>query len=294
MRLFVVTGMLCCLALGSTGVKAEPAKQASPMPPGIGGGGPLEVSAQKSLEYHQNEHVYLARGKAKAVRGDVTITAEDMAAYERTGANSKSEIYKLTAHQDVIIATTQQQIYGDEGIYDADKRVAVLTGGNLRFVDANETVTARDSLEYWQDKKQAIARGHAVALRDNRRVESDRMVAQFRDQPNGSLELAQLTADGNVTITTDTDVARGDKAVYDMSRNIAILSGKVRVTRGASQLNGTTAEVDFKTGISRMTGTSETNRVQALFVPEANKNGENPAGIPLIGAKHVPTQARQP
>ncbi|MEQ1651150.1 MAG: LptA/OstA family protein, partial [Hyphomicrobium sp.] len=218
MRLLLIAGVLWGLAVAPMAAHAED-KPSSPLPPGLSGGGPLDISAQQSLEYHQSEHMYLARGKAKATRGDVTITAEDMAAYERLDANNKSEIFKLTAHENVVIATKQQQIYGDEGVYDADKRVAILTGGDLRFVDANETVTARDSLEYWQDKKQAIARGHAVALRDRRRVESDRMVAQFRDLPNGSLELQQLTAEGNVVITTDTDVARGDKAVYDMGRN---------------------------------------------------------------------------
>ncbi len=270
MRLLLIAGIFCGLAAAPLGARAEE-KQSSPMPPGLGGGGPLDISAQKSLEYHQNEHLYLARGAAKATRGDVTITAEELSAHERKDANGKSEVFKLTARQDVVIATKQQQIYGDEGIYDADKRVAVLTGKNLRFVSPNETVTARDSLEYWQDKQQAIARGHAVAVRDRRRVESDRMVAQFRTLPDGNLELHQLTAEGNITITTDTDVARGDKAIYDMGRNLAILTGNVRVTRGASQLNGTMAEVDFKTGISRMSSDGSDGRVQALFVPEAHQ-----------------------
>ncbi|MGB4101488.1 MAG: LptA/OstA family protein [Alphaproteobacteria bacterium] len=280
MRLLLIASVLCGLAVAPMEARAED-KKSSPMPPGLGGGGPLDISAQKSLEYHQNEHVYLARGAAKATRGEVTITAEELAAHERKDAAGKSEIYKLTARQDVVIATKQQQIFGDDGIYDADKRVAVLTGKNLRFVGPNETITARDSLEYWQDKQQAIARGHAVAVRDRRRVEADRMIAQFHSLPDGSLGLHQLTAEGNIVITTDTDVARGDRAVYDMNRNMAILSGNVRVTRGASQLNGTLAEVDFKTGISRMSGSSENGRVQALFVPDANTDAKNALALPV-------------
>jgi len=187
----------------------------------------------------------------------------------------------MTAHQNVQITSKQQQIYGDEGTYDADKRLAVLTGQNLRFVGPNEVVTASDALEYWQDRKQAVARGHAVAIRDKRRVEADKMIAQFRDAPDahppadtgGNMELQQLTAIGNVVITTDTDIARGNKAVYDMSRNVAVLTGDVRVTRGASQMNGSVAEVDFKTGVSQMLAGGRDARVHALFIPGENKGG---------------------
>ena len=247
------------------------AKEPPPAAMNLGGGGPLEITAGKSLEWHQNDHKYLARGAATAVRGEVTISGEALAAYERPGADKKQEIYKLTAQQNVKITTKQQQIYGDEGYYDADRRVAILTGKDLRFVSPNETVTARDALEYWQDKRQAIARGQAVAVRDKRRIEADLMTAQFQETKDGGMELQQLTATGNVVITTASDIARGTKAVYDIKRNTAVLSGNVRVTRGASQLNGSVAEVDFKTGISRMTAAGKSGRVRALFVPSAHE-----------------------
>ncbi len=34
-----------------------------------------------------------------------------------------------------------------------------------------------------------------------------------------------MTADGHVTVITKSDVSRGDKAVYDVSRDIAIITG---------------------------------------------------------------------
>ncbi len=242
-------------------------KQSSFMPAGLGGGGPIEVTAQQSLEWHQNERMYLAKGQAKAARGDVTISAEELAAYERVDASGKHEIYRLAARDNVRIQSKEHVIEGDEGTYDADKRLAVLTGKNLRFTDSKAVVTASDAMEYWQDKLQAVARGHAVAIRDDRRVAADMLIAQFRTLPNGTMELQQLTAEGHVVITTKGDVVRGDRGVYDMNRNSAVLSGNVKVTRGQSQMEGAVAEVDMNTGLSRMTAAGKDNRIRALFLP---------------------------
>lgn len=236
-------------------------------------GDPLEVTAQQSLEWHETEQMYRALGQAKIVRGDITILADDLRAFQRNKPDGKKEIFKFSAQTNVQINSKAQQIFGDSAVYDTDKRLAVLTGKNLRFVSPNETVTARDALEYWPDKQQAIARGHAVATRADRRVEADILTAQFRTDKKGNLELQKLIAEGHVIITTKTDIARGDKAVYDMSQNGAHLTGKVMITRGASQLAGSAADVNFTTGISRMTAGDKNGRVRALFVPDANQGG---------------------
>ncbi len=266
---------------GKDAPAATPATAPAPSQPldMSGGGGPLEVTAQQSLEWHENEQMYRAVGQAQARRGDVTINAGELRAFQRANKDGKKEVYKFNAIGNVTITSKQQQIFGDQAVYDTDKQYAVLTGKNLRFVNADETVTAQDALEYWPQKKQAIARGKAVAVRADRRVTADSMTAQFRDGAKGGLELDQLTADGHVVITTKTDVARGDKAVYDLAHNSARLTGKVMITRGASQLAGSAAEVDFKTGISRMTAGGQDGKVHALFVPDANK-GDQALALP--------------
>ena len=44
--------------------------------------------------------------------------------------------------------------------------------------------------------------------------------------------------------------------------------GDVRITRGQNQLNGARAEVDFKTGVSRMLADGDKGRVKGLLTPE--------------------------
>jgi lipopolysaccharide export system protein LptA len=172
--------------------------------------------------------------------------------------------------------TSKATVTGQHGVYDLDKHVAYVTGNNLMYKTEKETVTARDSLEYWEEKKIAVARGHAVAVGDGRHVEGDVLTAQFRDMPNGKSQMHTLTADGNVVvITANNDVTRGDRAVYDINRNIAVVSGNVRITRAdGTQLNGDVAEVDFAANQSRLMNEGH-GRVRALLTSKAAPKGAN-------------------
>ena len=85
-------------------------------------------------------------------------------------------------------------------------------------------------------------------------------------------KLQKVDAYGHVTIRTVTDTATGDRAVYVPDTGIARLAGgKVRITRGQNQLEGTEAEVNMKTGISRLLAGKE-GRVQGLMVPNDATN----------------------
>ena len=81
------------------------------------------------------------------------------------------------------------------------------------------------------------------------------------------MEMTRIDAQGNVVITTPTDVARGRQGVYNLTTEIATLTGDVRLTRGDNHLNGQTAEVNMKTGIGRLlsTGDRTGGRVKGLF-----------------------------
>jgi lipopolysaccharide export system protein LptA len=80
-----------------------------------------------------------------------------------------------------------------------------------------------------------------------------------------------------------TDTAIGDRAVYVPDTGIARLAGRVRITRGQNQLDGSEAEVNMKTGIAQLLpGPSE--RVQGLVLPNDATNqqlsGQAPSGPP--------------
>ena len=271
-------------------------------------GGPIAVTAQDGIEWRQTEQQVIARGNARAQRDNVTVTADRLIAWYRKkggtaptatqqAANpvdsdgSGNEVYRLRAEGNVRIFTASEQALGDVATYDVDEAVLVMTGRDLRLLTQNEVLTARDTLEYWSQKRMAVARGDAVVLTaDARRIAADTLVAYTSDaapppaqsppgqvsgrQPPrgpdpgspGTGKLDKVEAYGNVSVRTPTDMATGDRAIYVPDLGIARLGGRVRITRGQNQLNGGQAIVNMKTGVARLVA-SGSERVQGLVLP---------------------------
>jgi lipopolysaccharide export system protein LptA len=275
-------------------------------------GGPIAITASDGIEWRQEQREVIARGNARAVRQNVTVTADRLVAFYRPkngqapqpaqsiangGDTGGNEIYRVQAEGNVRIFTPTDQVLGDRAVYDLDKAVLVVTGHALKLTTPSDVLTARDSLEYWSQKHMAVARGNAVVVtNDGRRLAADTLVAYTSDAPTQATPAAQQNSEdplaasgklqkvdafGNVTVRTVTDTAIGDRAVYVPDTGIARLAGHVRITRGENQLDGTEAEVNMKTGIARLlAGTSE--RVQGLVIPNDATNqqlgGQPPAG----------------
>ena len=258
------------------------------------GRGPLAIDADNGIEWRRDEQVYVASGHAKAVRGDVTVSADRLVAHYRsdnakpaakatdTNNPGTGNIYRVDAIGNVVISTPTERAVGDHGIYDLEKAVMVLTGGNLKLTTPTQTITARDSLEYWDQRKLAVARGNAVALEKDRRVSADVLTAHVAQDTKGNASrISRIDAFGNVRVSTPTQIAQSAKGVYNADSQIATLVDHVRVTQGKNQLNGDYAEVNLNTGVSRMlsgnaAGTAGA-RVSALIVPSEGSPPEDGA-----------------
>ena len=237
---------------------------------------PLQVDADQGIEWRRDQSVYVARGNAKATRGPVSVHADTLTARYRDKKGGGSEIYQLEAEGNVRIVSTNETAYADRAVYDGDQNVLVLTGKDLKLVTRTDTITARDSLEYWENRQLAVARGNATAVREDKKIRADVLSAQLFEGPNKEMKLRRVYAFGNVDMRNDQDVASGEKGVYLAEQSKATLIGNVRITRGQNQLNGEIAEIDLNTGVSRLlTGQQGNARVRALMVP--NQQPQQPA-----------------
>ena len=271
-------------------------------------GGPMEITATEGLEWHQNEQQVVARGDARVVRGNVTITADKMIAYYRKKPSSaaapaaapdkpreqraampgmpgggSNEIYRVEAIGRVHIFTATDNVRGGRAIYDMDQAVMLMTGGGLKLTTPNQTLTARDSLEYWTNRHMAVARGDAVVVtNDGKRLSADTLVAFTKEAgaprtgTPASGKLQRVEAFGQVTIQTQAETVIGDRAIYVADTGKARLGGNVRITRGQNQLNGSDVEVDMNTGVSRLLA-GGTGRVAGMIVPNDASNKTAPA-----------------
>lgn len=265
-RLCGVLLLSAFLALGGAGFETASAQVLN----AEDGEQPVTVEADNGIEWVRDGKMYVARGNAVATRGDVTVRGDTLTAlYRDKPGGGGTQIFRLEANGAVLITTPQERAVAERAVYDLDQSVVILLGDGLTFQTGADVITARDSLEYWQDRNIAVARGDAVAVRDDQRIRADTMTAYFDKGPDGGNRLYQVDALGGVVITTPQDVARGDEAVYNALERTATLSGDVRITRGENQLNGERAVVNLETGISRLlSGSGAGGRVKGLFNPD--------------------------
>jgi lipopolysaccharide export system protein LptA len=248
------------------------------------GGGPVAIEAASGIEWRRDEQVYIASGNAKATQGNVTVTADKLIARYRDGkgGNGGPDIYRVEALGNVKITSGTETALASKAVYDLDRGLMAMTGEGLKLTTPTQTVTARDSLEYWRDSKVAVARGLAVATEGERRVQADTLTAHLIDATaNQAARIAKVDGVGNVRVSSQDASATGAKGVYNLDTEIATLVGGVKVTQGRNQLNGDYAEVNMKTGISRIlsggAGSKAGAPVRALLVPQPETAPPNTA-----------------
>lgn len=86
-------------------------------------------------------------------------------------------------------------------------------------------ITASKSVEWQRNDQKYIARENVVITQGAVTINSDLAVADYRDSAKSSMEIWQMTAEGNVTIVSDGNTATGSKAVYDVDSAVATLTG---------------------------------------------------------------------
>ena len=273
-----LTRLLLTLAiLGMpTHIRAEEAASKPSTPPSAKP--PLEITADGSLEWFRNEQKLIARGNAKASQDTSSIEAQTLSANYREDIKGRFEISEITAEENVIIRSQSSTAYGGKATYNIDDSLAIMTGNNLRMISTDQIVTAQDRFEYHITKGKLTARGNATATRPNKKggkdtLRADKISATFKDNAKGERVLKTLQAEGNVAISTPAEKITGTYAIYNADTNKAQIKGGVTITRGPNILEGSHADIDLNTHISRIFSDEKTNngRVKAVFYPGSNE-----------------------
>jgi len=290
-----------------------PAKPASAADNGLdfangNSGQPVEIYADQGLELSQDAKTVIGRVNAKAIRGSSRVDSDVLIAHYRQksqGPTAKpaaakppaakgkdpadaeggsSEIWRVEAEGHVIISSPSEKAYGDHADYNIDDAVVVLTGKDLHLVTPRDTVTARDTLEYWEQRQQAVARGDAVAVHEDKRIRADTLVADFAKDEQGKMSINRAHGYDHVVLTTATEVVTGDRADYNVETGIVIVTGSVKITRDQNQLDGGYATVNLNTGISKIFPAPPgvavgDQRVKGLLIPQ-HKQGAKASEAP--------------
>jgi lipopolysaccharide export system protein LptA len=154
-------------------------------------GGPITVTAHDNIEWHQAEQEVSALGDARAVRGNVTVTADRLIAY-----------YRKKAAPD---ASTTGAAAGAQAGTQAHGVVAQPVAAHTV---AGQPGSAQPGAAQTGSAQPGAAQSGIGG-----------------DTDTAGTEIYRLRAEGHVQIFTPTDHAQGDLAVYDIDQAVLVMTG---------------------------------------------------------------------
>lgn len=313
----------------------------------------MRIQADSGIEWQQNQRVYIARGNAVAARGNNEVRADTLIAHYREKAAAKTaattdanaaaaakteggslaplsgegggstEIFRVEATGSVVLKHEASTVTGERAVYDIDQGVAVITGKNLKLTTATDVVTARDSLEWYDSRQIAVARGDAVATRSSKTIKADILTAYMHKsaQPpaksaphaaaaagsaasrsrtgagvaqrgatgggqDGESRISRVDAQGHVVITDALNTGRGDYGVYNGDTGIATLIGNVVIQRGANVIRGQRGVMDLNSNIARMMPDGGSGGEKQRVQGLLVRDPSKPGAAPAGQAKH--------
>ena len=165
---------------------------------------------------------------------------------------------------------------GEYAEYKILKDYFLINGRNIILTSEKNTLKSNKKLEYWRSKNIAIATGKAEAKKDNEFVVLADKLVWYLQEKNQKTTVKKLLGFKNVSIKTNNEVAFSDKAIYNNETEICKLYRNVKLQRGESFLTGEYAEVDLRSGISKLLPAPgnklNENKVRALI----DKGGIDP------------------
>lgn len=109
-----------------------------------------------------------------------------------------------------------------------------------------------DRAEAQDRADRAIFAGNVVVKQGSLTLRTARLTLAYASQ-NG-IDINRIDASGGVTVTSPSEVAKGDFGVYDLEDGLITLIGNVRLERGGSFLSGGRLTIDLDTGRAVMDG----------------------------------------
>lgn len=235
---------------------------------------PIEISADNSLEWLQKQQQYVANGNVEVEQGDAKIFCNKLVAdYRENKTTGSTDIWQLTAYDNVRIKNKDSTAQGNKAVYNIDTGLSVLTGNNLKLTLPDQTITASERLEYDINKGKAKAIGNAKIIRGQDTLNASTITANFSKDKNGKQALKTARANGNVKIKTLDETLTGNHAIYNAANNTAEVTGNVKIVRGPNTLEGARATVNLTTNISKIFGSPNNGtRVKGVFFPSSKNS----------------------
>lgn len=134
------------------------------------------------------------------------------------------------------------------GLAQAQEGISALKGH-----DRNAPIDlAADRAEAQDRADRAIFAGNVVVRQGDLTLRTARLTLAYASQ-NG-IDINRIDASGGVVVTSPSETAKGDFAVYDLDQGLITMVGNVRLERGGSYLSGARLTINLDNGRAVMDG----------------------------------------
>jgi len=117
----------------------------------------------------------------------------------------------------------------------------------LKGHDSNAPVdVAADRIEVQDRADRAIFAGNVHVTQGRLTLDTARLTVAYSS--GKGIQIERLDAAGGVTVTSPSETARGNFAVYDLDSKLITLIGDVRLAREGSTINGSRLVIDLDSG----------------------------------------------
>jgi len=134
------------------------------------------------------------------------------------------------------------------GVAAAQNNVSALKGHDSKApIDLSA-----DRAEAQDRADRAIFAGNVIVKQGELTLRTARLTLAYAND-NG-IDINRIDASGGVVVTSPSETARGDFAVYDLNEGLITMVGNVRLERGGSFLSGGRLSIDLDSGRAVMAG----------------------------------------
>ena len=267
---------------------------------------PIIIEADESVVCDETALKCVATGLASAQKGTSTVYGDVLTVHFTEGKNR--EITSMTADGHVRMETPTEKAYGEHAHYDVALDRVLMTGGNLKIItEKGETLTARDSIEYYHTENKGIARGHAIALFPEKEqlVQADTLVAYFKpsteksEKEEGKLNLEKVEAEGNMLASGPKGIVTGDRGVYLEKTKMVEVFNNVKLAQDKNVIEGGYAKFSFDSNVGEVypqpphvAQTCPHKRIHGMIIPKSAKK-EKGKGDERKGRHSLPWSAKK-
>lgn len=125
----------------------------------------------------------------------------------------------------------------------------------LKGHDSNAPVdVAADRIELQGRADRAVMSGNVNVRQGDLTLTSQRLTVAY--SRTGGTQIQRLDASGGVTVRSPSETARGEFAIYDLTRRVITMIGGVVLTRGQSEVRGGRLVISLDTGRATVDGSA--------------------------------------